>query len=189
MKLFSEKSFDSTVQWRFDFRAAEMDIIMPCTKRLSADLSNVNGSECSDPIPVVQFSKSEIQNFLSVSVVNYSPRQVQARTKYVYVNFAIWRCNKNSRLSLDFRFDRSILKIKVKNSWNEVYGWTICYTPTTLKLPSDSFSGEAFSNVFLLTGASENQPGNLWELDARRWSECEHAAEAWERRPKVGAEA
>lgn len=40
---------------------------MPCSKRISTDLINVNGTECPSPIPAVQFSKSEIQNFLTVS--------------------------------------------------------------------------------------------------------------------------
>lgn len=49
------------------FCSSAMDIIMPCSKRLSADLSSVNGSDCPNPIPAVQFSKCEIQNFLTVS--------------------------------------------------------------------------------------------------------------------------
>lgn len=42
-----------------------MDIMaLPCSRRISADLSNA--PDCPNAIPV-QFSKSEIQNFLSVS--------------------------------------------------------------------------------------------------------------------------
>lgn len=41
-----------------------MDIIMPCSKRISADMSTA--PDCPNAMPV-QFSKSEIQNFLSVS--------------------------------------------------------------------------------------------------------------------------
>ncbi|CRL01521.1 CLUMA_CG014214, isoform A [Clunio marinus] len=46
-----------------------MDIIMPCSKRLSNEIAAVNTIEmCSNPIPAVQFSKCEIQNFLSARV-------------------------------------------------------------------------------------------------------------------------
>lgn len=46
-----------------------MDIIMPCSKRIAAEIGIVSGSECPNPIPnvAVQFSKSEFQNFLTVS--------------------------------------------------------------------------------------------------------------------------
>lgn len=50
-----------------------MDIIMPCSKRISADLINMNGTECPspNPIPAVQFSKSEIQHFLVSKLILY----------------------------------------------------------------------------------------------------------------------
>lgn len=50
----------------FSFSTADMDIIMPCSKRISTDLTNTNGPE-GHSCPAVQFSKSEIQNFLTVS--------------------------------------------------------------------------------------------------------------------------
>lgn len=52
-----------------------MELIMPCSKRIPTDLNSAH--DCPNPIPAVQFSKSEIQNFLTVSraftLLNSSP--------------------------------------------------------------------------------------------------------------------